>query len=583
MKKWSTSCPDWEERIVNRQSLIAFEPLFPENAVEALEIFDSLRMVDAAGSPYMSEVSRQWLRDFVAHIFGSYETETGIRHIIEYFLLISKKNGKSTDAAAIMIVLLVLNWRQSAELIILAPTVEIAGNSFKPAADMVRADEQLSELLMVQDHIRTISHRTTGANLKVVAADSDTVGGKKASVVLIDELWLFGKRVNAEDMLREATGGLAARPEGCIIYLTTQSNEPPAGVFKSKLEYARGVRDGTIEDNRFLPVLYEFPQHMLDAKAYLNPDNFYITNPNLGASVNEDYLRREYKIAQQTGNPDSVLGFLAKHLNVEIGMNLRADRWPGADYWEASCTRAVTIDTLLEECEVITVGIDGGGLDDLLGAAAIGRAKKESRVTIEAHHDEETGVWIPDETRMVKLWLVWTYAWAHPSVLERRQDVAQNLKDFAKAKEMTLVQMVGEDTEQLAAIVGKIEASGLLFQVGLDPGAIGGILDAIHGVGVDPEKCKAVNQGWRLAGSIKTFERKLAGHMAVHSPTGLMKWCVGNAKVKVVGNAIVITKQVSGTAKIDPLIAVFNATQLMALNPPSQVPDFNFSSMTIGG
>jgi phage terminase large subunit-like protein len=64
-------------------------------------------------------------------------------------------------------------------------------------------------------------------------------------------------------------------------------------VFKEKLDYARGVRDGRIEDPQFLPVLYEFPKAMLDAKAYMDPANFYITNPNLGASVDVPFLERE--------------------------------------------------------------------------------------------------------------------------------------------------------------------------------------------------------------------------------------------------------------------------------------------------
>lgn len=580
---WSTACLDWEERIVNRQSLIAFEPLFPENAAEALAIFDSLRMVDAAGSPYLSEVSRQWIRDFVAHIFGSYETETGIRHIIEYFLLISKKNGKSTDAAAIMVIMLVLNWRPSSELIILSPTVEIAGNSFKPAADMVRIDPQLSEMLMVQDHVRTITHRVTGASLKVVAADSDTVGGKKAACVLIDELWLLGKRPNAENMLREAIGGLASRPEGFVIYLTTQSDEPPAGVFKQKLDYARGVRDGLIDDNRFLPVLYEFPKHMLESKAHLKTENFYITNPNLGASVDENFLLREYRKAQESGE-ETMRGFLAKHLNVEIGLSLRSDRWPGAEFWEVSCRPVpVTIDTLLAECEVITVGIDGGGLDDLLGASAVGRKKTPELVIIPAHLDPETGQWVKQQERLVQKWLAWTFAWAHPSVLTRRKDIASRLHDFEKAHEMVLVKTIGQDVDQLAKIVGRIEASGLLFQVGLDPAAIGGILDGILLAGVPEEKMVSVNQGWRLAGSIKTAERKLAEGVLTPGKTALMAWCVGNARVKVSGNAIVITKQVSGTAKIDPLMALFNAVSLMSLNPPAQGPDYDFSGMIIGG
>ena len=81
------------------QSLIPLPPLFPDQAAEALEIFGSLRMVDATGSPLMSETVRPWVNEFVAAIFGAYEAETGKQLIREYGLLISKKNTKSTIAA----------------------------------------------------------------------------------------------------------------------------------------------------------------------------------------------------------------------------------------------------------------------------------------------------------------------------------------------------------------------------------------------------------------------------------------------------------------------------------------------------
>ena len=58
-------------------------------------------------------------------------------------------------------------------------------------------------------------------------------------------------------------GGLAARPEGFVIFITTHSDEPPAGVFKDKLAYFRDVRDGVIDDPTSMAVLYEWPAAML--------------------------------------------------------------------------------------------------------------------------------------------------------------------------------------------------------------------------------------------------------------------------------------------------------------------------------
>lgn len=544
--EWTTACHDWEARIVAGLPLTPCPPLYPDQAEAALAIFKELRMVDAPGSPRMGDVVREWVLDFVAAIFGAYNAETGRRLIKEFMLLISKKNGKSTIAAGIMLTALLLNWRLEGEYIVLAPTKEVADNSYKPMAAMIRADDELAVLLKVQDHIRTITHLTTNATLKVVAADGETVSGKKAIGVFVDELWLFGKNPRADAMLLEATGGLASRPEGFVIFATTQSDDPPAGAFLSRLLYARGVRDGRIHDPAFYPVLYEFPEHMLKAGAHREVANAYVTNPNMGTSVDEEFIERGFRQAQEKGEVE-FRGFLAKHLNVQIGLALMSNRWPGADFWEQQGLRpALTLDDLLACSEVATVGIDGGGLDDLLGLAVIGRERETRR------------------------WLLWTRAWAHPSVMERRKSEAARFEDFAKQGDLVLVERIGEDVEQVAAAVLQVEQSGLLDKVGADSAGIGAILDAMVEAGVPQEKIVAISQGWRLGGTIKTTERKLAEGVIEHGGQPMMAWCVGNAKVEPRGNAILITKQASGSAKIDPLMATFDAVSLMELNPPAQ-------------
>lgn len=556
---WTTACPDWERRIIAGESLIPFEPLFKNGAEHGLSVFKELHLKDVPGCPTYGQVGRQWQFDLVSHIFGSYdsgeetnstEATTGRRLIREYFVMVAKKNDKSGMAAAIMQTALILNWRESAEFFIIAPTVEVAGNSFKPACGMISSDEDLTDLMYPQEHYRQITHRNTGATLKIVAAESDTVGGLKGVGILVEELWLFGKRPNATNMFTEATGGLAARPEGFVIWLTTQSDEAPAGIFADKLEYARGVRDGKIDDPAFLPIIYEFPKDMIEKKLHLVPSNFHIPNPNYGASVDEAFLLREFKKSEHEG-AQSRQSFLAKHLNIQIATSQRAQNWAGAEFWEAAGGK-VTLNIILERCEVLEIGVDGGGLDDLLGLTVVGR-------------DTETGEW---------LW--WSHAWVHKIALKRRKSEAPKYEDFAKDSDLTIVEEIGQDVKQLGDIVRKCDDSGLLDRIGVDPAGIGAIVDELEngdesGNGaIDHDRIVGIPQGWRMNSAIKTTERKIAGKEIIHDGSRMMAWCVGNARVEPKGNAILITKQASGTGKIDPLMAGLNAVALLAMNPEAK-------------
>ena len=346
-------------------------------------------------------------------------------------------------------------------------------------------------------------------------------------------------------MLQEATGGQASRPEGYTLFLTTQSDKPPAGVFKDKLAYYRDVRDGKINDPRKLPVLYEFPDEMVEAEEHLDPANFYVTNPNLGRSVSQQWLEEKFAEVAHAGDGTKQV-FYAKHLNVEIGIGLRHDAWAGSTYWLKATEPVLTLDELIERSEVAVVGIDGGGLDDLLGFAVLGRCRETKR------------------------WLLWNKAWCHPDAIERRKSNESKLQDLIAAGELVLCTDATQDIREAADIVERLNDEGLLpdeAAVGCDPAGVTALIDEMAERRITDKQVVGVPQGYRLSAAIWGMERKLKDGTLVHCGQALMTWCVGNAKAEQRGNAVLITKQAAGKAKIDPLMASFNAFQLMARNP----------------
>lgn len=551
---WNLACPDWEDRLRSGRSLVPDLPLDLARGNRAVAIFNKLRLADVPGTPTMAEAGGDWFRDVVRALFGSLDSVTRQRMIRELFLLVPKKNSKTTNGALLMLTALLLNERPNGSLIMTAPVQDVAQLAFDAAAGAIALDPVLEKKLHVREHLKTIIHRETKAELQIMTFDPAVLTGQKPVAALIDELHVVAKMSKAASAIRQLRGGMLPYPEAFMAFITTQSEEAPAGVMRAELMKARAIRDGR-QQGAMLPVLYELPEEIQkDPRAWRDSRNWAMVTPNLGRSITIERLEEDMQTAEATSE-EELRAWASQHLNLEIGLGLKSNSWAGALFWEAQADKTLTLTSLLERCEVVVVGVDGGGLDDLLGVAVMGR---------------ETGT---------NNWLHWAHAWAHPIVLERRKEVAPRLLDFQRDEDLTIVAKIGDDVEAVAAIVARCEEEGLLDRVGVDIAGIDMIVEALlgermdeHGDPQDPilfdnERIVAVSQGWKLVGPIKSTERKLAEGTLTHGGTALMNWCVGNAKVEPKGNAVTITKAVAGTAKIDPLMATFNAVTLLAMNP----------------
>jgi phage terminase large subunit-like protein len=544
---WNFSRPDWESRLRNRQSLIPDLPLLDEQAAKrAVKVFDKLRLPDVAGQPQMAEAAGDWFRDIVRALHGSIDRSTGRRMVREIFLLVPKKNSKTTNGAALMLTSLLLNKIPNAEFLLIAPTQPITRIAFDQAAGMIEADAILRDpkLTHIQYHNNTITYLPTGATLQVKSFDPKVVTGVKPAGVLVDELHVVSEAAISDRVIGQLRGGIISQEQGFLVFITTQSERPPNGVFKAELDKARDIRDGK-RAGAMMPVLYEFPNDISsNEESWSDPSKWWMVTPNLGRSLTLDRLEEEFHTAKDTGEAE-FKRWASQHLNVEIGTHLRSDGWAGAKHWNDGSERGLTLKEILSRCEVITVGIDGGGLFDLLGISVLGREKGTER------------------------WLCWAHAFMSPIGWERRKANQPVYNDFIKDGDLTLVEKLPDDVTAVVDIVKQCLDTGKLAQVGCDPAGIGSIVDALAKIGITEENgfLGGVRQGVALMGAIKSVERKLADGSFRHGGRPMMAWCAGNAIVQQTGTGIRIARDASGYGKIDPLVAMLDAADIMGRNP----------------
>lgn len=556
---WDTSCPDWETRIREGKSLMPDLPLFEGEASMGLALFDEIRLPDVPGTPRLGDAAGQWFRDLVRAVFGSWNPVDRVRMIRDFFALVPKGSSKTTYSAALMLVAMLMNYRPRATALFIGETQAVADRAYEQAVGMIEESPDLRRRFKPRDYDKTIEDLVTKSEIQIASFDLKILTGAMALIfVLLDELHLLGKRAQTSRVLRQIRGGLDKTEEGVLVITTTQSDEAPAGAFKSELKFVRNVRDGLYRGKIIrptLPLLYELPREIAtltreERRAnveprWMNPECWPMVMPNINRPITVASMIAEFA-SEREKSEEAIRVWASQHLNIEIGTGTSDDGWSAADLWDQQII-PLDLESLLERSEVVTLGVDGGGRDDLLGFSVMGRDK---------------------ETRD---WLSWSYGWADPIVLQRRQDIAGQLEGFVDEGSFKILE-IGEAHADLARLAGIVVESGLLPDenaVGIDPNRAAALFESLFGAGVTDEQIRRLLQGPALAPAVYGIDMKLADGTFWHADQALMSWCLGNARVERRGNADMITKQVAGRAKIDPLIAMLEAGILMSWNPES--------------
>jgi phage terminase large subunit-like protein len=239
---------------------------------------------------------------FIAAIFGFVDAD-GYRKYKETLFLVARKNGKSTLLSGILLYMLVADGEGGAECYTVATKKDQARITFNEALNMVRQSPDLSHHLKKRK--TDIYFPLTFGKIEALASDSNSLDGLNAHCVVIDELHAIKDRGLYEVMLQ----AMSARRQPLMVMITTAGTVREC-IFDDMYDYAASVADGTIKDDRFLPVLYELDNRSewTDWKCWPK------ANPGLGTIKKLEYLTEKVERAKK--NPKEVPGVLCKDFNV---------------------------------------------------------------------------------------------------------------------------------------------------------------------------------------------------------------------------------------------------------------------------
>lgn len=239
------------------------------------------------------ELSR--FQNFVVRsLFGWRHISTGLRRFLYCYLQVARKQGKTTLAAAIAVLMTLADREAGAECYSAATTKDQARICFDAAAAMVRRSQSLSKYLDVfggypQSRTNNISCEILGSKFEPLAADEQNLDGLNIHLLIGDELHRWKKREYL-DVLETASG---SRTQPLRFYITTPGTSCE-GVCWEQRDYATKILDGVVDDDQYLVFMAEPPA---DAD-YTKLKTWEMANPNLGITVWRKDLETECQRAQ---------------------------------------------------------------------------------------------------------------------------------------------------------------------------------------------------------------------------------------------------------------------------------------------
>lgn len=247
-----------------------------------------------------------WQERIVRKIYGD-TAEDGTRKIQELFLMVGRGNRKTSLMAACLMLHLVGPERvPMSSVCSIANARDQAGITFREMAGICRATPRIAEVVHIQDSAKKITYRKLNVIYEALSSDAKSAHGRSDVVVFWDE----GHCETKFDLI-EAAETTLNKGSNTLLLSASTAGVGQLGPFYAKYEQARKIIDGRVDDETFLPILFEAPRDV----DFRDEDWLFSTNPGLKHGYPNIKKLRRY-IEKCEHSPSERESFKRLHLSV---------------------------------------------------------------------------------------------------------------------------------------------------------------------------------------------------------------------------------------------------------------------------
>lgn len=506
-----------------------------------------------------------WQRELlIAPLFGWKRTSDGLRRFRKVFVLIPKKQGKSACVSGLGLYLLHCDREPGAEIIAAAADREQAGIVFNEARDMNEASAALAR--RSETYRRAIVVPATRSSFKVVSSDVKGRHGPNIHALLFDEFHAQPDRELYDTLAK----GVAARRQPIVVLITTAGDDQDSVCYE-EYEYAKRVMAGVIEDETYLPVIFEAKEE----DDWRLPATWEKANPSIDVTVKRDYLEAECRAA--IAEPRKQGAFKRLHLNV---WTRTTEVWIPVEWWKA-CPR------LPDSLAGLPVagGLDLSSTTDLTAFVLVFRLPPTTAEApkVEVAELDEKGAPVKRVLSVNYDLAVVPYLWMPEERLrERSKEDGVDYGVWVRSGHLRTTPGSVVDYDFIfRAIADEIAPRFKVKQIGYDPWNALQFALQLEKAGFEAVE---VRQGPRtLSAPCKVLHALTKAGRVHHDGNAAMTWCIANAAVKEDENENIRPVKTNPKKRIDGVVAAVTALSRLMVLPDRPASPYAYRGVRVIG